>query len=147
MILGNLLTIIALAGPFFFKNSWNIAPRYYGVLFVMSFVLMLVRGILVRAFPNEKAFARPTEHAKKWPLLAFFYKGGMPSGHEASVTLFCVLLLIAYPNILVLIFGLFAMLTVAVFRYCKEYHTVPQLIAGAASGLVTAVATSNWILL
>lgn len=146
MILGNILTITAMIAPVFFKNSWEIVPRYYIVLFVMTAILAFIRGMLVRVFPDIQEFARPKEHGKKLALLEFFYRGGMPSGHAATITFFCILLLIAYPNTIVLLFGILSIIIVAVFRYCQEYHTITQLIAGAISGLITVIATSDWIL-
>lgn len=146
MILGNIATFVAVAGPIFFADPWGVAPKYYSVLLALSLVLMLLRGILVRAFPKVKAFARPKKHGGDFKILEFFYRGGMPSGHLGTVALFCTLLFIAYPTVVTLIIGLAAMLVVALYRYCNEFHTIPQLLAGAASGVVTAAATSSWIL-
>lgn len=146
-ILGNFVYYCALAGPLFLNRPLlSIAPKYYAVTLATSFVLTLMRGILARVWPNVKAFQRPIEHGDDGSLREYLYVGGFPSGHAFQVAFFCTMMCIAFPNVLTLVLAAVGIIMVALFRFCKQFHTPLQIATGAAIGVGMAAGTAPWVL-
>lgn len=145
--LGNIIYYCALAGPLFMNRPLlNVAPKYYVITLATSFVLTLMRGIFARVWPDVKAFKRPIEHGDDGSLREFLYVGGFPSGHAFQVAFFCTMLYFAFPNALILMLAVVGICSVAMFRFCKQFHTPLQIAAGTAIGVGMAAGAAPWVL-
>jgi len=133
VVIGNILTVFILVCPLVYKDPYTFAKKYYVHLAIMSISLMIVRYTLVKVFPHVAVFHRPSSSCGPQKTKEL-YTGGMPSGHMASIALCCTLLSLTYPTIFVAIFGAFAIVTMAAFRYHIQCHNIPQIIAGTLIG-------------
>lgn len=139
---GSLVYIAALAGPLFFARPLAVAPAYYAISFAAGLVLALVRGGLARAWPNVRAFQRPTPHGEPGSVTALLFVGGFPSGHACQVAFFFTLLALKRPGATRAVLAALAVVAVALYRYCDDFHTPVQLAAGSAAGVALAAATA-----
>ncbi len=141
-ILGNGVYYCALAAPLFLNVQ---AYRYYAVTATTSLALTVTRGVLARARPRVKAYQRPVVHGDDGTLRQMMYVGGFPSGHAFQAAFFCTMLFLAHSNCVGFAVAALGVVMVALFRYCKKFHTPLQIAAGTAVGVAMATATAPWV--
>jgi membrane-associated phospholipid phosphatase len=144
MQIADALYVLVYVLPLLWARPIHRLVALYGVMFMMSLVLTSARFALRRTFPTQTAFARPCEG--DGTCLTSNYAGGMPSGHMAVTTYSFASLCALYPSPVTMALLVASAAVMAESRYRRRFHTVAQIAAGAALGVLTAVETQNWTL-
>jgi membrane-associated phospholipid phosphatase len=120
------------------------SPRlviYYSGLFFMSIILAIVRYLLRHTFPEQHAFMRPCERSGDCSDPA--HQGGMPSGHMAATLYAFTSLYVATPSLVTASLLLASGAIMGESRFRRRFHTMPQIVLGAATGILSVLAIGN----
>lgn len=134
----HVLGVIVAVAPLVWAPWAAVAAQYYGTLILMAAALHVVRNALLDWQPENPLFQRPRRQPGR------SQRGGFPSGHMAAVAFAGAvgvrLVERDAPACLAAAWGAAVGATVlmALARWHLGYHTVPQLVAGAVTGITVA---------
>jgi hypothetical protein len=106
-----------------------------GLFFFMSIILAIVRYLLRHTFPEQHAFMRPCERSGDF--LTPLTKAGC-LGHMATYAF--TSLYVATPSLVTASLLLASGAIMGESRFRRRFHTMPQIVLGAATGILSVLA-------
>ncbi len=133
---GNFLLIPIAVIALYFAN----ALHYLGIFFIGTIINIilnfLLKGIIRQPRPRDNVYIHSVR--EKYQPIKEFGKFGMPSGHTQGAFFTLVFLYLVTKNNTLLAFNSIITLVVIWQRVHGQFHTIPQILAGAVVGSLTA---------
>ena len=115
-------------------------PSYFGMFLIGSVASILInyflKGLIKQPRPNQDAFLQTIE--RQYRGIIGFGRYGMPSGHTQLAVFITSYVWLATKNAYLTLFYIIVCIIVMYQRVKYEFHTISQVVAGAAAGVVVA---------
>lgn len=133
---GNFLLIPIAVIALYFAN----ALHYLGIFFIGTIINIilnfLLKGIIRQPRPRDNVYIHSVR--EKYQPIKEFGKFGMPSGHTQGAFFTLVFLYLVTKNNTLLAVNSIITIVVIWQRVHGQFHTIPQILAGAVVGSLTA---------